>query len=915
MNFFKNNIISSPVNKQYKAIHIGFCLMALFSLGILPGCTDDIDLSEKSDPNAIEIEGDCIGFKIKLDKDITSRSRADEYSKDEFSTAIESYENYIDTQDKFRVFFFTKNGEFLFGANDRIVGSLTSKDLSADYWYVRIPMTMLVDRENQEYDVDKIKAYLKNHSFKIAVLANWPNAGDKINPADWDDSENGYSTSDNPSSTLKGNPHWNWSNSILNKDANPADIRNINDLHHLYNDSYYAERSSVYGDFMENNVDGEAGLYAGEPTDWVQMRNVKDGWKGNFPLIDEEGKDVPTVDRSTEVADFDSKTTANQWIRANCTPEVERNRHKMLYRHYQHLWFLWNFDASYKYGLWENNENLRESAYYGFNESYEDNFEWKDNTPAKITNPWGAEWYQRNGKRLYNWMENSYNDGDNPKAIGSIRIDFGESNSDVFFQYDPASGSSYAYCRKVGDYYGIQLPAIGSGTKISTAGTIQFQARTSGTLRIKWSSQNGTSSGLGVQVGSSYKEHTGMTATVPTDWKADQDGLEYWDVSIEADSQPVYIFCTNGRAVVYSIEFIRGKYLYETDREGIMPSPDRGIPMYGVKEFPAIPDWQKGTTFNLVENISLIRALAKVEVYIAKKFGLPRHVYFKSMNRAARCEPMDVETDTDQLWVDDHLEKGESGTYLCEWFAIQKHGPSYNHGNYKEWLKWFYGSWTTAKWKTEGYVWNYDLGIYEPKEENGLKGWQKAGDIESSDSPHIFNPYIYRTDFCRFLYADAGEDNPDYYKYVLYVPEKNLDDPATAGLTTSAPKVPHIEYRFAPPSYEEYDINEYDIAPIAENTYTNTENNLDDNDSFRIYFTNYGTMDKNVVPVNEELENRNWISSTYDTYVRDVERLKPHWPIMRNHCYKFFVGGSGPENPEIRVQVSDWGHRKVIVEW
>lgn len=913
---------------------IWFALPSLIILAGLTGCTDELTINDPTHTAGSEEEGDCLLFTFSLDKDPSTRDGNDNFSFVS-GTDVTKYENYIDTQDKLRVFFFTAEGDFLFGANDRVVGGLSSTG-STGYWYVRIPMTKIVDREGDEYDVDKIKNYLKNYPFKIAVLANWPNGGEKINPADWDDSEGTGSASQNPSSTLKGNPHWNWSNSILNFDIKDSkQIRNINDLHHIYNDLYYGgeARLSIYEKFMDGPKPGdEEGYYMGEPTDWVKMRNIPDGWKGSYLL-------------SEVVSSFDNKITANQWIRENWSPEVDLNQKKKIYRHYQHMWFLWNFDASFKYGLWKNaTDGLKEEyVNLGYNQSYEANWGWKDDSPAEVVNRWGEEWYNRNGEILYGWMKNSYNNGLSNVAIGSKTINIGESTNDVFFNYKGDS-SHPAYCVKVGDNYGIQLPVVNVATVNSaTTGLMNFQARTSGTLRIKWGSRDGTPSTLVVQNGDGRqstiinKSHSGYNKTAPIDWTNPDDNLPYIDISVEGGSEPMYIYCKSGKAVVYAVEFIRGRYLYETDREGVAPNAMQGIPMYGVKDFDPIGDWQRGTTITLNGNINLVRALAKVEVFIKRGFGKPRHVYMRNINRAARCEPMDVESDTEKYWKDNHAytSQNEDGEEIinqpCEWFDVQKYGPSYGAGNsYSEWLSWFYGSWNSTNWKTsneaEPYRKDYDLGYFVPNNPGRThSGWKNNMVKKDDKSPHFFNPYNYRSDFCRFLEtSETGSGDNDYYHYILYLPEKYIDDPSVAGDFSSTPRVPHIEYRFYPldvdPTTDEV-IEDDGINGFDDERYNNTEYNLDDNQSYRIYFTNYGksgddNQDINkYTDINDELVNGDWNRDTYDSYEQNRDRLSKHWPIMRNHSYKFYVGGEGPQNPEIFVEVSDWKHRKVVVQW
>lgn len=911
---------------------------------LLTGCIDETFPVDDPVNPGVEIEGDCIQFTMALDKDISSRVADYSHFSDSEAT---KYENYIDTQDKFRVFFFTEDGDFLFGATDRVLGGISSSG-STGYWYVRIPMTMIVDREGAEYDIDKIKSYLKNNPFKIAVLANWPNAGEKVNPADWDDSEGTNSSGDNPSSTLKGHPQWNWSNSILNKDAKPKDIRNINDLHHVFNDTYYAgaTRYQYYSQFMDDAKPGdEPGFYMGEPTDWVKMRDINEGWK------------VPSNQyaMSTLVDGFDSKVTANQWIRANWSPDVLLNQGKNIYRHYQHLWLLWNFDATYKTalkGVTYKKADGSETSYlteavkdangnYTVGtvtdaSAYTDNWGWNDGNAA-VNNRFGAEWYKRNGDILYQWMKASYNNG-TKLPLADKMIDIGEATNDVFFRYIP-NISQPGYCVKINDNYGIQLPAVNT-SKVNDASTgmMKFQARTSGTIRIKWGSADDRQASLAVQrdMNTTPYVHENLTSANPTDWT--YNNLNYIDVSVEGNSVPMYIYCTKGNAVIYAIEYIRGRYLYETDREGVAPNINQGIPMYGVQRYEPIGDWQRGTTITLTENVSLIRALAKVEVFIKKEFGKPRHVYMRNINRAARCEPMDVETPTDEIWSEKHASVTNNGDgkdptveKLCEWFDIQQYGPSYgSSGSYSDWLSWFYGSWKNTKWKTgndaEPYRYDWDLGYWVPM--GSHKGWKNDLPKADDKSPRFFNPYNYRNDFCRFLEGDdTGYTDDEYYHYVLYLPEKNIDDPSTIGELSSDPHVPHIEYRFYPKDVDPLTdkVEGYVEADLpyeaADDRYSNTEYNLDDNQSYRIYFTNYGKSGPNsenvndVTKVNAELISGRWNRDTYDNYERNREYLEYHWPIMRNHIYKFYVGGDGPQNPEVLVEVADWGHRKVVVKW
>lgn len=891
-------------------IFIAVVIIALMA-GFTAGCKDETileDNNEHSSSGSLYSDEYSIGFTIQVDKNLTTRD--DDFNA--FHSNVETYDNSIDTQDKCRFFFFTEDGQFLFGAIDRTITSVQSGDYTHDAWYVRIPMTMIVDREGKEYPIEDLKTFLKKNKFKIAVLANWPNAGDKVNPGDYDDSEIN-SGNKNPSSTLKGNPQWGWDESVLNPDArNNGRVKNINDLHQIYEDSQYSlneTRIATYS-FMMSYENGK--YLSGEPTDWVQMRSIDEGWKADY-------------DVNQTVPDFDTREKANAWIRANWSPDVELNNDKGIYRHYRHLWYLWNFDASYKYGSWlASNTNSTETEKKSkADELYGYNFGWGDDTPADLINPRGMEWYERNGESFYTTMRASYSNG---STLGNITVN--SLSTDVegkpFFRYNSITNGKAVMRRNMTDQttrrvydecYGIELPGRGTNRAFETTeGVICFQPRTTGTLRIKWSNPSATAEAkLYIQEnGDKLKEYSiaaGNTSKIYDMGGTSNPSEVYCHLSFEGNSIPVYIFCSSGTATIHSIEYIRGKYLFETDRENVAPNSEQGIPMYGVQTFNPIGNWEYGTTYDLSpdtetaseNHITLIRALAKIELYIPTRFSdkAPSHVYMRNLNRAARCEPMDVETPTNLLWDDLGGHQLDGSTYSCEFFSIRKYGAAYGSTKTNtEWLKWFYGSWDNTSWKVSGsmsseMVWTKSSATGWPKRieatpGEGLQTWNRVDDF-----PHLFNPYIDRSDFCEFLYAGI-DDGGDNYKFVLYMPEKNIDDPSNVGEMTSIPRVPHIEFRY----------------PEDASQYACSEFNLDDDDCYRVYFTNYGN--EPLTPENMDISNVG--KSRWSEYEKSRSVNDYHWPIMRNHIYQFYMGGS-PEVPVLNVKVKDWGHEKVVVEW
>lgn len=315
----------------------------------------------------------------------------------------------------------------------------------------------------------------------------------------------------------------------------------------------------------------------------------------------------------------------------------------------------------------------------------------------------------------------------------------------------------------------------------------------------------------------------------------------------------VKAYAIDGDVDILQIEYIEDDYLYNTDREGYLPSEERLIPMYGIQEFDPIgkflvPD----KVFNLSENtnddrynhkkIYLLRSVAKVELLIPSSFPKLTHAYMRCSNRSSRCEPVDVSKPTDKSWDDIDTEIDN----------IREYGPFYkSSGTYQNKLAWFYGTW--AKW----WDWN--------NEDITISGQDKC--------PHIFNSRISRSDYIQFKPAEQTEEG--YDRYVLYVPEKNIEDPNSKGSLNSTPKVPHIELRFE----------------------GNDDTNLDDNDCWRMYFTE---------------EQPQVAQDKYDDFEKDVNELKKLYPIVRNHIYRFTINSSGRNTV---CTVCEWDNQETEIKF
>lgn len=879
MSFLKE-IIKSNYSREISVIKkLGISLpIALISFCVT-GCVDDkliMDKDSEIQSGEPVFEGDAIAFSVQLDKEMNTRANS-----------ADAYDNYIDTRHKFRVLFFKENGDFLFGATDRTVTELPTSGDKCN-WYVRVPVNYLEDKNKREYPVEQIKEYLKTNPFKVAILANWPNQDKNGEPDD-----------------KFPEPNWNVENSFYYEQKESTDpipdLKNINDLHHLYRDTYYWEYISnrehnsgrpssreVYDFVMiKDDKDGDYGKL-GINTDWVKMRDINEpgAWKLTSTLPQ---------------GSFDTKESAETWIRANWNPEVAKT--KKIYREYEDLWLLWDFNASYnsKEEVKDNRGNVTTRASYPFNTWGNDKF--------------GQQWYNRNGNLIKSWINEYHGYNGNYEYNNSITAN-NEKDGLTFI----ANTNRLCWFARNGSNMGIGL-RMAENTDVTndnkhyinpeksnggSRGYLKFMAPATGTLRIKCGSYKGTSK-LVVQRSTNRDKVFDISGATPQDiivTNADQTTTPYRDMSLTGGPEPIYIWNegpSNGGGVsdddsaiiIYSIEWICSKYLYDTDREGVLPSEDHPIPMYGVQQF-VIPEnaWEDGTTYDIsapkdgnIENtiyISLIRSLAKVVVNLTQK---PEHIYMRSMNRKARVEPIDVESSTGSLWKK-HERNAEGGH--CEWFDIYNYGVGFRSGDepsnnnndrmkyldeYTDWLSWFYGSWS---------AWNFDF-----KSHNDYFFNTQTVTVPTSPSPpHLFNSDIQRSDYCHFIYDGQ---NKGYFRYILYVPDKNISDPNYPGMMESIAKLPSIEYRYS-------GMTQY----------------LDDNNCHRIYFTDYDgktTGTKNTAITNVKA---NQYESSYE---KSKDNLNKHWPIMRNHAYIFNVGGSGTFKQTFQVKVADWGYQPVDVEW
>lgn len=805
------NITRRKYIDKGKVIQVCF---AIALLSLFAACTDkDIETPGENDGALGNYDGVALTFSMYLNP--SSSTRAMEYEEG-------NIDDYINVEDFLQILFLDTQGNFLFEATK--YEPVASVD-HAGQWDITVYLSDYKDCNDVEIPLSVLKEALES-DFKIAVLANWT------------DSNEAYKLD------------WGWTESKLNPDCkNPA---NINDIHHLKEDSTYSgDKNNSYSFIMKD------GKMMGLNTEWVQYRDVD----GNEFGSQEKAWHLGTLPNNNPSIGSD----ACEWIKNNWDPSEDKydktSTQHFIYRHYSHLWQLWNFGGSF----------TGNRLTYDFIRDKEDIFasKWQ----ARNGNEFRDKWLQSDGKVLTKDNENY------PEIDGLIVV----TNNTEENPTDKTGLVRSYYDSNVG-YYGMILPTMNDKAiqlnknndeelKISSSEAVEymkFQVPGTGHLHIFFSSLNSSEATLIVQRGTTHESKYSISGT---DIKeiGDDSGEVYephhkeagYKVNLTSEAEDIVLFALKGSVVVYAIEYICDDYLSATDREGIKPDYEHPIPMYGVQEFPGIDAWGSQPIWNLYSHtgkfVSLIRALAKVELYLPKGKEVP-HIYLRSMNRKARCEPMDVLSNTGDLWKN-HVDEENN----CEWFRIQKYGSAYYKDkkdvtSFVNWYSWFYGSWS-------------------------LWGWTGLGKWESSlDSPQLFNPDVQRSDFCHFI-KDSKYNDGTFDRYFLYVPDKSISDPGTPGNLSSTQKVCHIEYR--PRDLENY--TEF----------------LDDDNCNRIYFTDYSK--------NNDIKNT--LYNEFETqYEKDKNKLDQLWPIMRNHIYRFYVGqGYNPQDIRVKVlpfEETDFAHRE-----
>ena len=405
-------------------------------------------------------------------------------------------------------------------------------------------------------------------------------------------------------------------------------------------------------------------------------------------------------------------------------------------------------------------------------------------------------------------------------------------------------------------------------------------------------------------------------------------------IGADGEGVPPSLLPTGPMIEIYGIEYIESRHLYDVDRRAVLPSKEYPIPMYGVQDFDPIGEyWEPGLLFNLSQfnnaqkpgynyrHVSLLRSVARVEVKLLKSAfpQKPAHVYLRSMNRSSRNTPVDFFTPTDIIWngfnssspndvkrLQNYIEVGNldeqrimetTPGVVQEEKNIMQYGPIYigtnaNSGQsdkqkldeYRKTTAWPFGIWE-HQW---GWDWNRDNGVVD------YFDTYKVGDVRAHtgqavpEYPRILHPRISRSDYSHF----AEVDDPQYWHYIIYIPEKNITDADNPGNIADRPKIIHVELRFNGGPEENFGKKDEDGKMSDEDNFVD---NFDDKRAYRLYFTNGGRASLGKFQWNGR--------DSWDAYEYDLDIVKQHWPILRNHVYTFTVSGSLEHSGSVNFNV------------
>lgn len=836
----------------------------------------------------------------------------------------EEWENYIDPS-KLRVLFCDSLGNYLFEVSRRYVSIISKTNQwsgTSDVYRVVIPRSGLYSPERPQANNDAIKEAVEQKGFKIAVLANWPSVMEGRPTIDPETNDEIVASETEPT-----NLDFEWDPTHTKPNSH------ISYLSHCMPDYIYGVSTvDDKGEKVEpythlpyhpsgiNDQKGQMGIFKS----WVGYTYKSQAQASQFIRngMDIDGDEIEgdihfTYSYKDNGNPADFTYTDYSYVRTVDSENVY---------HLDNIWRLWNFSAG-------------------------ENCPYHNQNSAKVNDYWS---HRNNNVLIYGLKQQSWPNSFNIKdSKGETLIQSNNSRSRYVAVQNGNDESGYLQLPNSVSTADVQKIITDGAKTASTQVTnfensaLMFKAYSEGTLRIRAKGNSNSRIAVITKIpGSPNSEKVqyvtmrgsdGISQTSDNPFFDPLDRGEPFKVREEYGQgaeffiQPnsnqyleVYVAAVDGEVDLYEVEYMRARHLYDNARNAIMPSNLHPIPMYGIQNFDPIgPYLLPNQTFNMSDhndnphlfdlinsntlpkynyrNIYMLRSVAKVELRFNKNVFTniePEHVFMRVMNRTARCEPADVINPTDWVWygqyglnsfngattvIDPEADPSSFVGALQEFKNIINYGPLHrrtlNSGEeevagYRRLTSWFYGIWgannpalpedTRAK-----YYWN--------------KPWDWNGQVSSVPHdlpyPRIFNTRIDRSDFCRF---HKVPDKDGYIRFIMYVPEKNIDDTDSRGHLNNSPKVQHIEIRFKN---------------------LNKSQNMDDNDCYRIYFTDYYDNGKKM--------NDTWNRNQYDEAERrdDNMLLNMLQPVLRNCHYVFTINSINAEKVGVNFQICGAANR------
>lgn len=875
----------------YKSLLAGM----LFISGILAGCVDnDLSMPGGADKDIYQVEEDeyALGVTISLGKLSGGNTRA--ALSDLGPNGLKDIEEYVNTENLY-ILFFNIDGTYLFSINKPTAIPIGQSAIGNDnQWFIKIPV--------KDINSNLIK-YIEENPFKIAVLANWT-----------------FDSDYNLGEDLSG-----WEEFKFNEPLDADGNLTYDEFGKLTGDHIsllsHAQRDKVYENLENHGYDHlsyqtSTGPHMGPYTEWVSnyhnsIKEAEIDIRNNY--------DVTNNTYSNSSAKY---------------AKDELNHFKIAYNN---MWHLWNFggndDSRFEFIA----ADAQKTEWLKLNQKAKEAF-WEDgNATASV--PKMLHW----SMDKYETLEIA--PGIMPNSVVDYDYSTGNGPSDEelakFIGLTITTPNLSWEDHSAGNPLNIAIPSSFGGNLYPY---IHFKANADGYLRVNYEAKGGAK--LFAHIGQNYTAQTNnqyqrdnkknrFECTVGDDGQFGDIPFEPKDVYIYMVVDPNYIppepeegmepQVVEPSVTIYGIEYIESRHLYDVDRRGILPSKDYPIPMYGIQDFDAIGEyWEPGVLFNLSQfnnaqkegysyrNISLLRSLSRVEVKLLKSAfpKKPSHVFLRSTNRSARITPVDFFTPTDIIWNgfnpsnisdikrlqnyiaagnlnEQHIIENTPGI-KGEIENIMQYGPIYigsnnNQGQsdkqmmeeYRKTTAWPFGIWE-KQWG-----WDWNRGTTLEYFDTYQVGQTRAHTGQTvPEYPRILHTRISRSDYVRMTEVE----DPNYYHYIIYIPEKNITDADNPGNIADRPKIAHIEIRFN------------GGMPDKGNDEDNLVDNFDDNGAYRLYFTEGGRAN---------LGSFNFTGrDSWDAYEYDWDIAKQHWPIMRNHEYIFTVTGSPTNYGNVDLQVS-----------